>query len=123
MEKNDAFYKSFPFTLLATILIAAVLWIVFDQMYGLSFALGSMTMLFTMSMLHKSSKKIIEYDKVSAQRLAIRNYVFRYTFYAIVLVAAALSPSLDIISTAAGLFLFKIIFLSIVFFDRRGEHK
>ncbi len=123
MEKNDAFFKAFPFTIGITIVIATALWIIFEQKYGMSFALGSFTMLYTMSMLNKSSKRVLESDKVTAQRLTIRNYFFRYLFYAVVLVAAGLLPNLDVLTTGIGLFLFKIVFYIIILFDRRGEKK
>ncbi len=121
MEKNDAFYKSFPVTLVVTFIISAILYLVPGKIYGVSFALGSLTMLFTMSRLHKSSSKILEVDKQTAQRLAVRNYAFRFGFYAIILAVAALSENFDLLTTGLGLFLFKIVFYVIALFEKRGE--
>ncbi len=121
MERNDAFYKTFPFTLLAVVIISAVLWIIFGKMYGISYALGGMTSMFGMSMLHRSSKKVVESDKVSASRLATRNYFFRYFFYALVLFVAGYFPTLDLLTAGIGLFIFKIVFYIVLFVESRGE--
>lgn len=123
MEKNDAFYKAFPFTLLAVIVISAILWIVFGTTYGVSYALGGMTSMFGMSMLHRSSKKVVESDKHSASRLATRNYFIRYFFYALVLFVAGYFPTLDLLTTGIGLFIFKIVFYIVLFTESRGEKK
>lgn len=122
MENKQTFYMAFPYTVIATVVITAVLWFVFGRVYGLSFALGSVTMLFTMSMLHRSSKKIVvQANKVAAQRMAIINYVVRFGFYALVLLLAALLDNFDLLTTGAGLFLFKIVFYIIHFTQKRGD--
>ena len=104
-----------------TLVGGIVLWLVNQPVWALSFALGSITMLFTMSMLYKSSKKVLEQDKQGAQRMAVRNYAFRYLFYAIILVTAVVHPNLNVIVTAIGLFSFKIVFYIIYFITERGE--
>ena len=53
--------------------------------------------------------------------MAVRNYVFRYFFYAVILVAAAVHPNLEVIGVAIGLFVFKIVFYILLFLERRGE--
>ena len=122
MENKQTFYMAFPYTVIATIVVTVILWLVFGRMYGVSFALGSTTMLFTMSMLHRSSKKIVEQNnKVTAQRMAVTNYVVRYGFYAMILLLAGLSDQLDLITAGAGLFLFKIVFYIIHFIVKRGD--
>ena len=123
MERNDTFYKSFPFTLIVTVIVAGALWFFLDQVYGISFALGSFTTMFMMSRLHKSSFKVIEQDKAQAQRIATRNYLFRFLFYAIILLAAAMLDGLDLLTTGIGLFTFKIVFYVIEFIDKRGAKK
>ena len=122
MVKNDAFYKSFPFTLIATFVIVVVLWIVFGRIYGVSFALGSVTSVFMMSLLHKSSYKVVEADELTAKRLAMRNYFFRYFFYAVILLAAGYLETLDLLTTGLGLFMFKIVFYIVLFIEKRGEN-
>jgi hypothetical protein len=122
MENRETFYMAFPYTVVATFVISAVLWLALGRVYGISFALGSTTMLFTMSLLNRSSRKIVvQTDKVAAQRMAIVNYVVRYAFYAIVLLLAGISANFDLLATGAGLFLFKIVFYIIHFIVKRGD--
>ncbi len=124
MEKNDSFFKTFPIVWIVTIIVGVLLWVLGNSSWGLSFILGSVTSLMMMSMLYKSSKKVLEQNtKIKAQRLATRNYLFRYFFYAVILVAAAVHPNLHILFTAAGIFVFKIIFYIVLFIDGRGEIK
>ncbi|MEC9485096.1 MAG: ATP synthase subunit I [Candidatus Izemoplasma sp.] len=121
MDKRDPFLVTFPVMWGLTFIISIVLWLVNQPIWALSYALGSITMLFTMSMLYKSSKKVLAQDKQGAQRMAIKNYAFRYLFYAIILITAAVHPNLNIIVTAIGLFSFKIVFYILYFITDRGE--
>lgn len=122
MENKQTFYMAFPYTVISTIVISVVLWLTLGRVYGISFALGSTTMLFTMSLLNRTSRKIVEQtNKTTAQRMAIMNYVLRYGFYAIVLLLAGISDNFDLITTGAGLFLFKIVFYIIHFIVKRGD--
>jgi hypothetical protein len=124
MEKNDSFFKTFPIVWIVTIIVGVLLWVLGSSSWGLSFILGSVTSLMMMSMLYKSSKNVLEQDtKIKAQRLATRNYFFRYFFYAVILVAAGVHPNLHILFTGAGLFVFKIVFYIVLFIDGRGEIK
>lgn len=121
MEKTDPFLKTFPFVWVVTLVVGAILFIAVDMAWALSFVLGNVTMMMTMSMLYKNSKKILEQDKQGAQRMAVRNYVFRYFFYAVILIAAAVNQNLEVIGVAIGLFVFKIVFYILLFLERRGE--
>ena len=124
MEKNDAFFKTFPIVWIVTIIIGVLLWVFGNSSWGLSFILGSVTSLMMMSMLYKSSKKVIEQDTaIKAQRLATRNYFFRYFFYAVLLMSVAVHPNLNVLLTGAGLFVFKMVFYIVLFIDGRGEIK
>ena len=88
---------------------------------GLSFALGSITTLMMMSMLYKSTEKVLQNtDKIKAQRQTIRNYAFRYFFYAFILVVGALHPALDVLFVAIGLFVFKICLYLILLIQSKG---
>jgi len=86
MESKDTFIKTFPFVWIYTGIIAVAFYFLINQTWAISFVLGSVTSLMAMSMLYKSSKKVLESDKITAQKLAIRNYAFRYFFYALILV-------------------------------------
>ncbi|MCF7925859.1 MAG: ATP synthase subunit I [Candidatus Izimaplasma sp.] len=121
MDKRDPFLLTFPIMWAITLLVVVILWIVGQKIWGLSYALGSVTMLFTMSMLYKSSKKVLSQDKQNAQRMAVRNYAFRYFFYAVILVTAAVHDNLSVIVAAIGLFSFKVIFYIVFFVTERGE--
>lgn len=122
MEKNDAFFKTFPIVWIVTIIAGALLWILWSDVIGISFILGSVTSLMMMSMLYKSSGRVLEQDsKIKAQRLAIRNYFFRFFFYAVILVTTAVHPNLSVLAAGIGLFVFKIVFYIVILIDKRGE--
>lgn len=121
MKNNDVFIRTFPMVWIYTIIVSVILFLTVGTEYGISFILGSATSLYAMSMLYKSSKKIMQSDKETAQKIAVRNYAFRFMFYAIILVAAALSENLEVLGTAFGLFSFKIVLYLNVWIERRGE--
>ena len=123
MESKDTFIKTFPFVWIYTGIIAVLFYFLIDQTWAVSFVLGSVTSLMAMSMLYKSSKRVIESDKVTGQKLAIRNYFFRYFFYALILVVTGYFDSFEIIATAIGLFSFKIVFYIVLLFESRGVKK
>lgn len=121
MKENDAFLLSFPITLVVTLVVATILLITLDIERGLSFALGGITTLMMMSLLFKSTEKVLQNtDKVKAQRQTIRNYAFRYFFYALILVISALHPALDVLFVAFGLFVFKIVLYIVLFVQSKG---
>ncbi len=123
MEKNDAFFKTYPIVWGITIVGGALLWILGEKSWGLSFILGNVTSMMMMSMLYRQSKRVLESDKQTAQRLATRNYFFRYAFYAIVLAASAFLSTLNVLFTAVGIFVFKAVFYVVLHIDGRGEVK
>lgn len=121
MKKSDSFYKTFPFVFIITFVVGGILFFI-DRTWSLGFVLGNLTSLFMMSQLNKSSYKIVESKtKQDAQKLAVRNYVFRFFFYAIILVVAGFHPSFNLITTMIGLFVFKVVLYIISFLDSRGE--
>ncbi len=120
MESKDTFVKTFPFVWIYTGILATIFWIFISKEWSFSLILGSATSLMTMSMLYKNSKRVVESDKVNAQKIAVKNYAFRYFFYAIVLVVAGYFDSFDIYATAIGLFSFKIVFYIVLIFESRG---
>lgn len=122
MESKDTFIKAFPFVWIVTFVVGISLWLFVSQAWGVSFILGSVTGLMTMSMLYKNSKIIVQSnDKEVAQKLAVKNYVFRMFFYALILVIAGVLDSLELIGTMIGLFTFKIVFYVLIFFEKEGE--
>ena len=121
MESKDTFIKTFPFVWIYTGIIAVIFYIFINETWALSFVLGSVTSLMTMSMLYKSSKRVVESDKATAQKIAVRNYAFRYFFYALILLVSGYFNSFEILATAIGLFSFKIVFYILLFFESRGE--
>jgi len=120
MESKDTFIKTFPFVWIYTIIIAVMFWLLIGKDWGVSFVLGSATSLMTMSMLYKSSYKVISSDKQTAQKIAIKNYAIRYFFYIVVLVVSGYFEQFEIFATAIGLFSFKIVFYIVLLFESRG---
>jgi hypothetical protein len=126
MEKSSAFVKGFPVTIIVTIVVGVVLYLVVDTIAAVSFALGSLTTLMMMSMMFKTTNKILihEMDKVQAQKMTVRNYVIRFAFYGFILVLSAYHPNINVLFVAIGLFVFKICLYLILLFDKkRGEAK
>jgi polyferredoxin len=123
MENKDVFVRTFPLVWVFTIVVALVLFFTAGKVWALSFVLGSVTSLMMMSMLYKSSKKVLSEEKSEASKLAIRNYAFRFAFYALILVVSALMDNLEILGTAVGLFSFKIVLYFNMFLESRGERK
>ena len=121
MENKDSFVKVFPFVWIYTAIIGAALWVFVNQEWGISFILGSVTSLMAMSMLYKNSKKVLESDVGSAQRMAYKNYAFRLAFYALILVISASLDSFEIIATAIGLLSFKVVLYISFFLEKRGD--
>ncbi len=122
MESKDTFFKAFPVVWVVTFVVGVLLWVLVSQAWGISFILGSVTGLMTMSMLYKNSKAIVQSNnKEVAQKMAVKNYAFRMFFYALILVIAGLLDSLELIGTMIGLFTFKIVFYILIFFEKRGE--
>ncbi len=119
MESKDTFFKAFPVVWVVTFVVGVLLWILVGQAWGISFILGSITGLMTMSMLYKNSKIIVQSNsKEVAQKLAVRNYAFRMFFYALILVVAGVLDSLEVIGTMIGLFTFKIVFYILLFTEK-----
>ena len=121
MKNNDAFLLAFPVTLLVTFAIALILVFTLELSDALSFTLGSITTLMMMSMLHKSTNKVLEEtDKIKAQRQMTKSYAFRYFFYAFILVISALHPALNVLLVGLGLFVFKICLYIILLIQKKG---
>lgn len=122
-KNNDAFISTFPLVWIYTFIIGGAIFFIFDKTYALSFLLGSVTSLMTMSMLYKSSKRVLQSDVSGATKLAARNYAFRYMIYAIILIASALLEDLEILGVAFGLLSFKIVLYFNLLVLKRGENK
>ena len=122
MKKSEAFYRAFPIVWIITILGGVVLFVFTERPWALGFILGNITSLFMMSMLNKNSYKVVESKSVvAAQKVAVRGYAFRFFFYAVILIVAGFHPAFEIVTTAVGLFVFKIVLYILGFIDSRGE--
>lgn len=119
-DNSNAFIKTFPITWLVTGVVAVVLYFVVSDMWAYSFVLGSATSLMMMSMMYRTTKRILDEQAKDASRRVVRNYIFRYLFYAIILVAVGLSDTLIIVATALGFFTFKISLYIVLFLEKRG---
>lgn len=121
MTNYNAFTKTFPLTVIFTAVVTLTLVIFKQSELGISFLLGSVTSLWAMSMLYKSSAKIMKEDQKQAKKKAIINYALRFAVYAIVLVLAYMRPDFNFYAVAAGLFSFKLMLYLSIFLDRKGE--
>ena len=122
MNQNDVFIKAFPITWVVTGIVAVALWFLVSDTWAYSFILGSATSLMMMSLLHKSTRKVLEERNPNASKIVVRNYVFRYVFYGLILSAAALSDSFEVLATALGLFTFKVSLYLSVALNKRGDN-
>ena len=123
MKNKDAFVSTFPLVWIYTFFVGGAIYFIFDKQYAISFLLGSVTSLMTMSMLYRSSSRILKNNVSGATQMATRNYAIRYMLYAIVLVSAGLLEELEIIGVAAGLLSFKIVLYFNLLVLKRGENK
>ena len=121
MKNNNAFLLAFPITFGITILAIVVLVIVgVDIKIPLSIGLGSVTTLMMMSSLQRSVNKVIlTDDETKAKRQTIKNYAFRYLFYAMILVISAIHPNIRVEFVALGLIVFKLILYILLFVNRK----
>ena len=122
-NKTDLFLLAFPITGGLTALIIIILMIVgVDPKISLSFGLGSMTTLMMMSLLQKSVNKVLLLDdQTQAKKQTVMNYVFRYFFYAFILVTAAIHPNLRVEYVALGLIIFKLVLYILLLFINRKD--
>lgn len=121
-KEEEIFYRAFPIVMLIAIVVGVVLFIWVDRTWGLGFVLGNMTTLFMMSKLNKNSYRIVESKSPQeAQKLAVRNYAFRFFFYTVILVVGLLHPAFNLYATMIGLFIFKIVLYILGLLEGRGE--
>ncbi len=124
MNQNyNAFIKAFPISWLITGFVAVLLYFIVSDYWAYSFVLGSMTTMMMMSIMYKSTMKILDEQAKDASKKVVRNYIFRYLFYALILAIAGYSDKLEIIGVASGLFTFKISIYIALFLEKRGDAK
>ena len=122
-KKSDAFTRSFIINWVLTLILLGVLWLLVDKYFGLSVVLGSMTSMMMMSSMLKQNNRLLQDNVSNVEKRYFRGYVFRYFFYAFVLVAAALLDNFDIIGVAIGLLLFRFSLFISMFLEKRGVIK
>ncbi|GEM_PF-655684 len=76
--------------------------------WTLSFFLGSAVSVMLMSHHYRTSMKTAATSPEDLKKVAIRNYIFRFAFYALILFVAHLSDGLDLIFTFVGFMSFKV---------------
>lgn len=122
MEKSNALVKTFPVVWIVIIVVCGILVLFQEYIYAISFALGNFTSLMTMSMLVKSSHGLVNVkEKHEAQKMVWKNYAIRYLIYIVILVTAQVHPNLNLLVTAAGLFVFKICLYGVIYFTEKGD--
>lgn len=122
-NQTDAFLLAFPITFGITALAIIILMIVgVDIKIPLSFGLGSLTTLMMMSLLQKSVNKVLLMeDQTRVKKQTVMNYLFRYFFYALILVTAAIHPNLRVEFVAVGLIIFKLVLYILLLFINRKD--
>jgi len=121
MENSNVFIKAFPIQWVLTIVVAVILFFAVSDLWAYSFVLGSATTLMMMSMMYKSTKKVLDEQRPDASKRVVRNYVFRYLFYALILVIAGMSDKFELLGVAIGLLSFKVSLYISIFLEKRGE--
>jgi O-antigen/teichoic acid export membrane protein len=121
MKNESAFYKTFFVVIILTLLQLLLVWLFVSKAWALSITLGSVTSLWAMSMLSKSSSKILKEikDEASAKKAAAKQYAIRYAMYIIVLVVAGFSDNFEVVGVAIGLLLFKVVLYCLLFLEKR----
>lgn len=88
--------------------------------WTLSFFLGSAVSVMLMSHHYRTSMKTAATSPEDLKKVSIRNYIFRYAFYALILLVAHLSDGLDLIFTFVGFLSFKVA-MFLTFLMSKGE--
>jgi hypothetical protein len=71
----------------------------------------------------KQNNRLLQENATNVEKRYFRGYVFRYFFYAFVLVAAAMLENFDIVGVAIGLLLFRVSLFISMFLEKRGVIK
>jgi hypothetical protein len=122
-KKSNAFTRSFIVNWVLTLILLGVLWLLVDKYFALSLLLGSMTSMMMMSSMLKQNNRLLQENATNVEKRYFRGYVFRYFFYAFVLVAAAMLENFDIVGVAIGLLLFRVSLFISMFLEKRGVIK
>ncbi len=85
----------------------------------LSFFLGSTVSVMLMSHHYKTVMKTVEKEPKDLQKVTVRNYVFRYVFYILILTISGFHPNLMLIPVFVGLTSFKIALMITIFIARK----
>lgn len=122
-RQSNAFTRSFIVNWVLTLILLGVLWLLVNKYFALSVLLGSMTSMMMMSSMLKQNNRLLQESAVNVEKRYFRGYVFRYFFYAFVLVAAALLDNFDVVGVAIGLLLFRVSIFISMFLEKRGVIK
>ncbi len=105
------YVKTFLYVWVYVMALALVFFLVFDWTSTLSFFLGSAVTVMLMSHNYKTSMRTAANNPEAIKKTATFNAVFRYLFYALILLIAYLSDGLDLIFTFIGFTSFKVTLL------------
>lgn len=119
-QDNKVFTRGFLLNWVLTIVLIGVIWVLVGKYFALSILLGSMTSMMMMSMMMKQNSRILEEGGSNASRRYFRGYVFRYIFYAFILVLAVYIENFDVLGVAIGLLLFRVSLYISIFIEKRG---
>lgn len=122
-ENNTVFTRSFLINWLLTFVLLGVLWVLVGKYFALSILLGSATSMMMMSMMMKQNTRILQEGGTNVSRRYFRGYVFRYFFYALILVLAVFIENFDVLGVAIGLLLFRASLYISLLIEKRGVQK
>ena len=125
---EKTYLKTFITVWVYVIVMSFIAYVVFLQTQWnalsivLSFFLGSTVSVMLMSHHYKSVMKTVEKDPNHLQKVSVRNYIFRYLFYILILTIAGLHPNLMLIPVFVGLTSFKVaLMITVLLGKKRGE--
>jgi len=80
-------------------------------------------MLWSMSLLYKSSGKVLKSDVETAQKITVKSYFLRFSLYILILTISGFTENLELLAVAAGLLTFKFMLYVSLYLERKGESK
>ncbi len=124
---ENVFIKTFTVVWPYILVMSALAFIVFNftefdqSTIAVSFFLGSVVSVMLMSHNYKTTMRQAHSDASQLQRITIRNYVFRFFFYALILVIAYFSEGLMVIPVFVGFTSFKVALLITALIFKGGD--
>ncbi len=118
---EKAYIKTFLYVWFYILGVSLIVLLVGDGFAAVSFFLGALVNVMLTSHNYRSSMRAAEEDPDRLQRVAVRNMIFRYLFYAFILLYAFINADLNPYLTFFGFLSFKLTMLAVYAFSSRKE--